>query len=75
MLEEEKGSKFCGLNNENWEIEKVISLSKDLFFDCIKKPHEAIIGVNDTQKYYRDGRIHHTLEETEFVWEFKKEDL
>jgi len=75
MLEDEKGGKICNLNKDTWEIEKANLLSNNLYFDCIGKPHDPIIGVNDTQKYYRDGRIHNTLEETEFAWKINKDEL
>jgi hypothetical protein len=74
-IEEEKGCQCVGFTIEKLETDEAHIRSMNLYFACIKKQHENIIGVNDTQKYYRDGRIHYTLENTDFEWKLKEEDL
>jgi hypothetical protein len=76
MLTEEKSSNSYNLNIEEIAFEKVaMEQSRKLYFDCIKKPHDQIIGVNDTQKYYKDGRIHHIAEISNFEWKYCESDL
>jgi hypothetical protein len=52
---------------------ELLKESRNLYFSCIGKPHNQIVGVSDTQKYYRDGRIHHITEETPFSWSLIEE--
>lgn len=75
MLKEEKSSKSYNLKIEEIGSDKAIQESRELYFNCIKKPHDQIMGVNDTQKYYRDGRIHHIAEESDFEWKFRGADF
>ena len=63
------------LDNGVHYTDKAIQQSRELYFNCIKKPHDQIMGVNDTQKYYRDGRIHHIAEESDFEWKFRGADF
>lgn len=57
--------------NDNTHIEK----SRDVYFNCISKPHNEVIGVKGTQKYFRDGRVQNINETTDFRWQFKESDL
>ncbi|SMG63877.1 hypothetical protein BMETH_199311361446, partial [methanotrophic bacterial endosymbiont of Bathymodiolus sp.] len=34
-----------------------------------------IPSVNDTQRYYQNGRMHHNVNEGSFVWKFCEDDL
>jgi len=75
VMIEEKSSKSYDLKIEEIGSDKANKESRDLYFNCIKKPHDQIIGVNDAQKYYRDGRIHHIAEESDFEWKYREADL
>jgi hypothetical protein len=57
--------------NDNSHIEK----SRDVYFNCILKPHREVLGVKGTQKYFRDGRIQNINETTNFEWQFKESDI
>ena len=75
MIEDEKSSKAIEITKDDIGMAKALINSGKLFFACLTKPHEQIIGVDNTQKYYRDGRIHHNCEITDFEWEYKLTDL
>jgi len=75
MLMEEKSSQSYNLNTDEIGSDKADKESIELYFNCIKKPHEQIIGINDAQKYYRDGRIHYITEESDFEWKYRESDL
>ncbi|MGZ8173579.1 MAG: ABC-three component system protein [Methylobacter sp.] len=75
VMVEEKSSKSYNLMIEEIGSDKANKESRELFFNCIRRPHDQIIGVNDAQKYYRDGRIHHIAEESDFEWKYREADL
>lgn len=75
MLGDEKECIANELLAEDIGTATSVSKSNQLYYNCINKAHEQITNVDSTQKYYRDGRIHHVLEETESKWEFKEEDV
>lgn len=75
VLNEEKSCKSYNLIIEEIGSNKANQESRDLYFICINKPHDQINGVNGTQKYYRDGRIHHITEESNFEWRYGEIDL
>ncbi|MGJ1243629.1 hypothetical protein [Sphingobacterium siyangense] len=52
-----------------------LSFSRNVYFNSIRKSCNNIRGVNGTEKYYRDGRIHNITETTDFEWQFKETDL
>lgn len=74
-IEDEKSKNSVGLTKENLNTEDVDNISKSTYYNCITKAHDSIIGVDNTQKYYRDGRIHHALETTDFEWKYNESDL
>ena len=71
LIEDEKSSVFCNFVGDDKTKEE----SRKLYFNCIKAPHEQINGVSNTEKYYRNGRIHHVVETSEFEWKYREEDL
>lgn len=75
VLNEEKSKNSYNLKIEEIGSDKAHKESRDMFFNCLSKHHDQIIGVNDTQKYYRDGRIHHIAEESDFEWQYREADL
>jgi len=74
-IEDEKSKNSLGIIKENLNTDNVDNISQKTYFDCITKTHDSIIGVDNTEKYYRDGRIHHTLEETDFEWKYNEFDI
>lgn len=75
MLEDQKSLKATDLKSEQLDTDESHNLSKKLYFECITLPPAAITGVDNTQKYYRDGRIHYSLEKTGFEWKFSQDDI
>jgi hypothetical protein len=75
FLDDNKSKYATDLSQEVIETEQANKISRELYFDSLGKNHESIAGVENTQKYYRDGRIHHIAEETFFDWRFKEEEL
>lgn len=50
--------------------------SRKLFHDCINNIETIDIpNIEDTQKYYQNGRIHHNVDEKNFSWVFNEEDV
>jgi hypothetical protein len=74
-LNDEKSSKSYNLKKEDISTDKAISEARQVFFESINKMHPQIPNVSNTQRYYRNGRIHSLLENTLFEWEFKEDDL
>ncbi len=74
-IEDVKSKNCIGVTKEHLDTNDVHMKSQNTYFECITNPHDPIVGVNDTQKYYRDGRIHHTLEETDFEWKYNDSDI
>lgn len=74
-IEEEKNLKSYSINKEDLNTEKARLESIKIYYSSISKPHISIVGVSNTEKYYRNGRIHNITEETEFEWKFKEIDL
>lgn len=60
---------------EELNTKKALIAAKNLYSNCMKLPLNHIPQVNDTQKYYQDGRIHHNVNENRFVWRICEEDL
>lgn len=74
-LEDEKLASSYTLCIEDIGTEAADEKSRDLYFRCHAKPHLQIVGVSDTQKYYRDGRIQFVANEKPFVWKYGKDDI
>lgn len=60
---------------ENINSSIALKTSRTLFHNSINSAIQNISGVEDTQKYYRDGRIHYNVNENKFKWKFTKDDL
>ena len=65
---------YC-LNDIDVGTEVADGKSRELYLHYISKPHLLIRGVDHTEKYYRDGRVHHVVEEYDFEWKFNSEDI
>lgn len=53
-----------------------INLSKKLYHHCINDLETINIpNINDTQRYYQNGRIHNSVNEAKFSWIFNEEDV
>ncbi|MBL1276303.1 MAG: hypothetical protein COB30_009450 [Ectothiorhodospiraceae bacterium] len=74
-LENEKSSTSYDLSESDINTEKADKESRDLYFRCIRKPEAAITGVADVQKYYKDGRVHHVIDEGTFEWKYREDDI
>lgn len=74
-LQDEKDSVICNLNIEDFSNGIAKKEAKSVYYNSIKKEHPQINGVSNTQRYYRNGRIHQTLENTDYNWEFKESEL
>ena len=75
LLSDQKAEKCIGFLETDLNTEKALNTSQKLYFHCINMPHEQIISVTDTQRYFRNGRIYHTLEVSDFQWKICKHDL
>lgn len=75
ILKSEKSREAYELTAKEIGTVKAEHLSRKIFFTSTSKPHDQIMGFSDTQKYYRDGRIHHIVEEENFEWAFSKDEL
>ncbi|MFD2556043.1 hypothetical protein [Sphingobacterium tabacisoli] len=71
----EKSHLSYSLSEDSFLDNSHIEKSRDVYFKCIKREHNQIKGVSDTQKYYRNGRIHNIIETTDFEWLFSKTDI
>lgn len=71
----EKSKMSYSLSKESFNDNTHKEKSRDVYFNCILKPHSEVLGVKGTQKYFRDGRIHNINENTDFEWQFKESDL
>lgn len=49
--------------------------ARDLYHNSIKQSLINIPEVDNTQKYYQDGRMHHNVNEGRFIWRFCKDDF
>jgi hypothetical protein len=63
------------LGKPELDTEKAIETAKSMYFDSLKLPLINIPEVNNTEKYYQNGRIHHNVNEGNFVWKFCEDDL
>lgn len=49
--------------------------SRDAYFESMSSAHEQISGVSGTEKYFRDGKIHQVVNDCEFFWKYREDDL
>lgn len=49
--------------------------SRAVYFDSINAPVQRMRNIDETPKYYRDGRIHAAVEESDFHWSYKEGDF
>lgn len=74
-LQTEKSAASYSLSKASFSDNSHISKSRDVYFRCILKQHNQIAGIRDTEKFFRDGRIHNINETTDFEWLYKETDL
>lgn len=74
-LDNEKLSKSDNLDEKDIDTENADRKSRELYFECIRKPVTSIVGIKDVEKYYKDGRIHHIVDEGSFEWKYKEGDV
>jgi len=54
---------------------KAFEASRSMYHCTLNSTHTHIMGVANTQKYFRDGRIHQQVNETPFTWSFSEGDV
>jgi hypothetical protein len=54
---------------------KASKTSRSMYHCILNSTHSHIMGVSDTQKYFRDGRIHQQVNESPFTWSFSEGDV
>ncbi len=74
-LIDEKTSHSYTLNQNSINTDIADKKSREVYTCCLSKHHNDITGVNDTQKYYRDGQIHHIVDEGDFEWKYNEEEV
>lgn len=74
-LRTEKSAASYSLSEDSFKDNSHIKKSRELYFCCIIKPHNEILGFNGTQKFFRNGRIQNLNETTDFEWLYKETDL
>lgn len=63
------------ISKDDIDEEKSIVLAQTVFGECIQERHHEIDNVEQTQKYYRDGRIHDLVENKRFCWRYEESDF
>jgi len=63
------------INESEIDTEKSFELARDLYHASTNKMTLNIPKVNNTQKYYQDGRMHHNVNERLFIWRFCRDDF
>lgn len=75
ILQTEKSAASYRLSNDSFKDNSHIRKSQEVYFKCITNPYYEILGFNGTQKFFRDGRIQHINETTDFEWLYKESDI
>ncbi|HED1679305.1 TPA: hypothetical protein R4Q56_005762 [Pseudomonas aeruginosa] len=75
LLETVKSKNSYSLSAGDAGTEKAHACSRSSYFESLGAPFEQIKGVSNAEKYYRDGKIHHLLNDTEFEWLYREDDL
>lgn len=75
ILSDEKSQHSYNLTQNDLDTDKAHHESRTVYFNCRNRPHDQIVNVSDTQKYYRDGRIHHIAEISQFEWKYTEVDV
>lgn len=50
-------------------------VSRDVYFDSIGSQVQKMRNIDETPKYYRNGRIHAAVEESDFTWRYREGDF
>ena len=74
-LQTEKSAACYNLKEDSFKDNSHITISRKVYFKCITNPHNEILGLNGTQKFFRNGRIQNINEITDFEWLYKETDL
>lgn len=59
---------MCGTQEAN-------ATSRAVYFGSINAPIQRMRNTDETPSYYRDGRIHAVVEESDFTWSYKEADF
>jgi len=74
-LRTEKSAGSYSLSEDSFKDNSHIKKSQEVYFQCIRNPHNEILGFNGTQRFFRNGRIQNVNETTDFEWLYKETDL
>ncbi|AFD05312.1 hypothetical protein [Solitalea canadensis] len=74
-LQTEKNAASYHLSNDSFKDDSHIRKSQEVYFKCITKPYNEILGFNGTQAFFRNGRIQNINETTDFEWLYKETDI
>lgn len=74
-VEEVKSKHSYALDRSKLNTDHAHGVSRSAYFEAVCAPHAQISGVKDTQKYFRDGKIHQAVNDSEFAWIYREEDL
>lgn len=74
-IQTEKSAGSYNLTEESFKKNFHIRESQKVYFKCILNPHNEISGINGTEKFFRNGRIHNINETSDFEWLYKKTEI
>lgn len=60
---------------EDLDTERALKNARNMYFEGLKLELINIPNVNNTPRYYQNGRIHHNVNEGHFMWNFCEDDL
>jgi len=63
------------IEKQDLDTEVSLETAKKMYFNSLKIELINIQNVDDTQRYYQNGRIHHNVNEGHFMWKFCEDDL
>ena len=75
LLEIEKSELSMTITEEDIGTKISEETSRKLYQNCRNIPHQEINNVEQTQKYYKDGRMHSFVEENKFTWSYEEKDF
>ncbi len=75
IIESLKNEYSENIEIEEMETEIALKNSRDMYHCSMRLQLINIPEVNNTPQYYQNGRIHHNVNEGNFIWKFCEDDL
>lgn len=75
LLEIEKSELSMTITEDDIGTKISEETSRKLYQNCRDTSHQEINNVEQTQKYYKDGRMHSVVEENKFKWSYEEKDF